>query len=299
MALEAQAPRLAVITGVGGLGFQTALTLARAGIGIVLAGRNPEKGREAVERLRAEVPGAEVRFEILDLASLDSVSAFVTRMKAGGEPIDILINNAGIMMPPERQTTQDGHELQFGVNYLGHFALTGGLLPLLSPRARVVSLTSLAQRAAKLDPADIGMERNYNGGRAYCNSKLLLAMFAVELHRRAGALVTSVAAHPGFATTNIFNGGQTKSTLQSVISTRLIAPLLGHSAAAGAQSIVHAALSSQVAGGRLYGPQGLFGMKGPPGESQFASSVHDPELRARIWEASQRSTGHPFPDLPA
>jgi len=286
--------RLAVITGTGGLGYQTAIALAHAGMRIVLAGRNPVKGAQAVDALRLIEPGADVRFEPLDLARLQSVSAFAARMRHAGDTIDVLVNNAGVMSPPCRATTADGYELQLGVNHLGHFALTAGLLPLLRGGARVVSVTSLAQHYARLNLDTLQSEAEYSAGRAYCDAKLLQAMFAVELQHRSdqfGWGISSTAAHPGFATTNLFQGGQDKGSLRSFISTRLIGPLIGHSAAAGALPIIYAATSPDAAGGRLYGPKGFKEMKGQPGECAFARAVHDAPLRARAWTLSEEMVG--------
>jgi len=289
----AQDSRLAVITGTGGLGYQTAIALARSGMRVILAGRNPAKGAEAIDALRLAVPGADVAFEPLDLASLQSVSAFAARLRQNGEPIAVLVNNAGIMSPPSRETTREGHEVQLGVNHLGHFALTAGLLPLLRGGGRVVSVTSLAQHYARLNLDTLRDEAAHHGGRAYCDAKLLQALFAVELQcrsDRSGWGITSTAAHPGFATTNLFQGGQGKASLRSFISTRVIAPLIGHSAEAGALPIIHAATSSDVIGGRLYGPKGFKEMKGPPGECAFAKPVHDAGLREKAWAISEEMT---------
>lgn len=289
----------AVVTGTGGLGFQTAMAIARAGHPVVVAGRNKHKGKAAVEALAAATPGATVRFEVLDLASLASVEGFAATMRGRGDDIGILVNNAGVMTPPVRQTTQDGYELQFGVNHLGHFALTEGLLPLLRPGARVVSVTSLAQNYAKLDPSKLNDAPSYRAGPAYCVAKLLQSMFAVELQRRSersGWGLTSVAAHPGLAATNLFEGGQGKANLRSLFFTRVVAPLVGQPAAAGALPIIHAALSADVSGGRLYGPKGFMEMKGRPGECSFPKVVHDAGMRTKIWEASERMVGRSFGD---
>jgi len=277
----------AVITGTGGLGYEAALALARRGFTIILAGRNAGKGVAAVASLASEVPACSARFELLDLASLASVRSFSERMAEQQQRIDLLINNAGIMSPPRRKVTADGHELQFGVNYLGHFALTARLLPLLTDRARVVNVTSLAQHYAKLDLDDLQSERRYNPGRAYCSSKLLQAIFAAELQRRSDAHswgITSLAAHPGFATTNLFEEG--RGTFSSMLATRIIGPLFGQSAAVGASSLVHAATAPEVVGGALYGPSGRLQMKGQPGRSRYAAVVNNRELAARIWTLS-------------
>lgn len=288
-----QLGRRAVITGVGGLGYETALGLAKAGAEVILAGRNEEKGMVALTALRAAVPGAGVEFERLDLASLQSVNDFAERMKVRGEPIDILINNAGIMSPPDRQSSADGYELQFAVNYLGHFALTDWLMPLLRSRsgARVVSVTSLAQHYAKLDLDEAPNPRDYRAGAAYCVSKLLIAMFAVELQRRCddnGWSVASLAAHPGFAGTGLFRTG---GKFSNFISSRLLVPLIGQSAADGALPLLFAATAPNAVGGRLYGPKGFKEMRGQPGECRFAPPVYDARAATELWERSEALIG--------
>lgn len=166
--------RTAVVTGAGGLGYETALALARAGAEVVVAGRNPAKGEQALAQIRGEAPQARIAFEALDLASLASIAGFAERRLARGGGLDLLINNAGVMAPPTRQTTADGLEVQFGVNYLGHFALTARLLPLLrkSARPRIVNVSSLAHRRGRLDFADLQSEGGYKPFQAYSDSKL-------------------------------------------------------------------------------------------------------------------------------
>lgn len=304
MVIEAQraagSVRTVVITGTGGLGYEAALALARLDFAIILAGRNREKGAAAVASLAREVPACTASFEPLDLASLVSVQAFSDRMLQRGQLIDVLINNAGVMSPPQRKLTTDGYELQFGVNYLGHFALTARLLPLLAERSRVVNVTSLAQNHARLNLGDLQSERSYNPGRAYCSSKLLQAIFAVELQRRSDAHgwgITCLAAHPGFATTNLFEVG--KGSFSSMLATRIMGPLFGQSASAGASSLVHAATAPEVVGGALYGPSGRLQMKGPPGRGRYAAAVNDRELATRVWTLSASMAGVSFPGLPA
>lgn len=291
--VPAQAGTLSIITGTGGLGYETALALTAAGGSVVLAGRNAEKGALAVALITDRIPGGDVIFEALDLASLQSVEGLARRLRSRDQPVDRLICNAGIMSPPKLERTQDGHEAQFGVNYLAHFALTAGLLPLLRAAAspRVVSVTSLAQNYAKLDMSNLDSGKEYNPGKAYCTSKLLQAMFAVELQRRsdqAGWGLTSVAAHPGFAGTNLFKTG---GAVSRVISTRVILPLVGQSAAGGAQSILLAATSPGVGGGLLYGPRGFMQMRGTPGLGKYPALVRDENLRAQVWKLSEKLTG--------
>jgi NAD(P)-dependent dehydrogenase (short-subunit alcohol dehydrogenase family) len=203
-----QRGRTAVVTGAAGLGFETARELARAGAHVVMASRNPEKGVEAVTRIKAELPSASVRFEAVDLGSLASVSAFAAWLRGQTEVLDLLINNAGVMTPRRRMETQDGFELQFGTNYLAHFALTGLLLPLLvnAGQARVVTVSSIAARTGTLDFADLQAHRRYRPMPVYAQSKLACLFFALELQRRSmvhGWGVSSIAAHPGVARTGL------------------------------------------------------------------------------------------------
>ena len=196
--IPSQSGRLAVVTGAtGGLGYEAALALAAAGAEVVLAGRNDSKGASALARLRAAHPGATVRFERLDLASLASVAAFAETLLAAGRGIDLLINNAGVMAPPERQVTADGFELQFATNYLGHFALTARLLPLLRrvAGARMVNVSSLAADLEAIDLDDLQSERCYVAFRTYGMTKLAMLMFALELQRRSDAAGWGIDGH--------------------------------------------------------------------------------------------------------
>lgn len=285
-----------MVTGTGGLGFETALALARAGGEVIIAGRNPEKGAAAVRRILGEAPGASVSFEVLDLADLKSVAAFAERLQARSGAVDVLINNAGIMSPPVRQTTADGFEAQIGVNHLGHFALTGRLLPVLrrSAEPRVVSLTSNAHKVGWMDLDDLQGERRYRAGLGYVQSKLAVAMFARELQRRsdeAGWGLKSLAAHPGFASTDIFSNALGQRSLINRLSLGLITPMLGHSAAAGALSILYAATSPEAEGGALYGPRGLMEMRGAPGRCEYAPAARDARAASRLWAISEELTG--------
>lgn len=206
--IPSQHGRRAVVTGTGGLGYEDALQLARAGAEVIVAGRNPAKGDEAVQRIRQAVAQAKVRFEQVDLASLASVAAFGERLKGQVESLDLLINNAGVMTPPKRETTSDGFELQLGANHLGHFALTAALLPLLRKGVapRMISLSSIAARQGAIDFDDLNAERSYRPMPVYAQSKLACLMFALEFERRSKTArwgVSGVAAHPGIARTQL------------------------------------------------------------------------------------------------
>lgn len=291
-----QAARRFVVTGTGGLGFETALALAGAGGELILAGRNPDKGAEAVRRIKDETPAASLRFERLDLADLGSVASFAERLLARGEPIDGLVNNAGIWSLPTLTRTVDGFEAQFGINHLGHFALTARLLPLLrlAPAPRVISVTSSAHRVGGIDFDNLQGERRYHPALAYCQSKLAQAAFALELQRRsdqAGWGLKSLAAHPGFASTEIFANGTGAGSFTAIVCRNVIAPLLGHSPAAGARAILHAATSPEAEGGMLYGPRGFLEMRGEPGPCAFSPVAEDAKVAAQLWQVSEQLTG--------
>lgn len=288
--------RRAIVTGTGGLGLETAKALARLGATVIVAGRDPAKGEAALLEIKAAAPGALVDFEKVDLANLQSIRELVQRQLGKGDPIDLLVNNAGIMSPPRRRLTIDGFEAQFGTNHLGHFALTLGLLPLLrqSGAARVINVTSIAHKYGRLDFSDLQNARKYKAGVAYCQSKLAVALFARELQRQAQEKewpLLSIAAHPGFATTNLFAAEQGARSLATLFSTRIVAPLLGHSAAEGAEPIIFAATSPAAKGGSLYGPKGFMEMKGPPGECRFGKGALDIEAGRRLWGESAKLTG--------
>ena len=296
-----QQGRRAVVTGAtGGLGYETALALSAAGAHVVVAGRNPEKGAEALRRIRAAVPSADVRFERLDLASLASVAAFAERLVADGKPVDVLVNNAGVMALPRRLVTEDGFEMQLGTNYLGHFTLTARLLPALlrSDAARVVALSSLYHRRGTIDIADLQMERSYSPNRAYAQSKLAMLLFAKELQRRSDAQgwgLTSNAAHPGGARTDLITNGPASGGPSALaLLSRLLSPFLLQSAAAGALPTLYAATSPDARGGTYYGPDGLAELKGAPRLARESRLAGDAALAARLWDVSERLTDVSF-----
>jgi NAD(P)-dependent dehydrogenase (short-subunit alcohol dehydrogenase family) len=300
-----QRGRLAVVTGAaGGLGYETALGLAQARAEVVLAGRNEAKGAEAVRRILAVVQDAKIRFEKLDLASLASVAAFAERLLMQARPIDILVNNAGVMAFPTRRVTADGFEMQFGTNHLGHFALTGRLMPLLveersSAKAnreapRVVTVSSGMHRiGAEIHFDDLQWNRRYSPDRAYSQSKLANLLFALELQRRSDANgwgLMSVAAHPGASKTEIIANGPGKDTVVGRVALGVVR-LIGHPPSAGALPTLFAATSPDAKPSGYYGPQELFEMRGPVGPAIISDKARDPERARKLWEVSEELTG--------
>jgi NAD(P)-dependent dehydrogenase (short-subunit alcohol dehydrogenase family) len=294
--------RTAVVTGAAGLGFETARALARAGAQVVLASRNSERGAEAIARIRAETPSAQIRFETVDLADLASVAAFADRLRGQTDSLDVLVNNAGVMSPPLRHETADGFELQLGVNYLSHFALTGLVLPLLmkAGQARVVTVSSVAARRGRIDFADLQSRRAYRPMAVYAQSKLACLMFALELERRSqsyGWGLASLAAHPGISRTNLLYstpGGPSRLR-------RTMRGLLGfmfQSVPQGALPQVFAAAAAEAEGGAYYGPNGLAELNGFPNEARIPLPATDEDACARLWAVSQALTGAPFPTPP-
>jgi NAD(P)-dependent dehydrogenase (short-subunit alcohol dehydrogenase family) len=294
--IPSQLGRIAVVTGAtGGLGYETALALAKADAEVVLTGRDDRKGRAAIERIGREVPGAKVSYEHLDLASLVSIADFSQRMHTR-QTLDLLINNAGVMALPRRTTTADGFEAQFGTNYLGHFALTARLMPLLhhASAPRVVSVSSLAHRTGFIDFDDLQGARAYSPWKAYGQSKLACLMFALELQRRsdaAGHNLMSNAAHPGFSRTSLFASGP--GGLLSLVSD-FAAPFFGQSAAEGARPILFAATSPRAKPGAYYGPGGIGELRGAPGPALIMPQARKVAEAARLWDLSEKLTETSF-----
>ncbi|WP_394436636.1 SDR family oxidoreductase [Streptomyces sp. SGAir0957] len=297
--------RRALVTGASdGIGLGIATRLAAAGAEVLLPVRNPEKGRAAIDRITQAVPGADVSLHTLDLSSLDSVAALGDTLREDGRPIHLLVNNAGVMTPPDRQTTADGFELQFGTNHLGHFALAGHLLPLLrAGRARVTSQISVAANRGAINWQDLNWERSYNGMKAYSQSKIAFGLFGLELQRLSEAHdwgVTSNLAHPGVAPTNLLAArpevGRAKETggrkLISALSRRGI--LLGTVESAQLPAL-QAATAPDAEPGRMYGPSGFGHLGGPPAEQKLYSRLGDPEEARRLWRVSEELTKVSFP----
>lgn len=291
-----QTGKLAVVTGAtGGLGYETALGLAQAGASVVLAGRNGDKGRQAIGRIRSLHPDALARFEELDLAELASIAAFADRLLAQGKAIDILVNNAGVMTPPTRKTTKDGFELQFGTNHLGHFALTGRLLPLLAGGrgTRVVNVASLMHRVGKMQFEDLQWEKSYSPEGGYGQSKLANMLFTFELQRRSDAGgwgLMSNAAHPGISRTDLIANQVGTESFRAKMSTRMVG-LLGQSAADGALPTLYAATSPEARGGGYYGPDGMLEMKGAVAPAVISKRARDVSAAQRLWAVSEELTG--------
>lgn len=298
--IPSQAGKLALVTGAtGGLGLETALGLAGAGAEVILAGRNPAKGRVAEDLIRSRHKDAKVRFEVVDLAGLASVADFANRLLASGRPIDILVNNAGVMALKTRQTTPDGFEMQFGTNYLSHFALTGRLLPLLkAAKARVVQLASIAHRSGEIRLDDLNWVKGYRPFPVYGQTKLAMLMFAIELDRRSKAKdwgLTSVAAHPGLARTDLVaNGPAVGGNVFLRTAMPIVLQLLGQSAADGALPTLMAATMPDAMGGQYFGPQGWREFKGPPGPARIEPKAFDAGVAAKLWDATERLTGVAF-----
>ena len=296
--------KTSVITGAtGGLGYETALALAGAGAEVVLTGRDDIKGRNALQRIRGEIPNTNVSYETLDLANLASVADFAKRFSAAHASLDLLVNNAGVMALPERRTTVDGFEMQLGTNYLGHYALTAHLLPWLrrADAPRVVNLSSLAHRSGKIDFDDLQCTRSYTPWKAYTQSKLAMLMFALELQRRSDAAgwgLMSNAAHPGFARTDLIANGPGASGLLWHVS-RLLQPYVSHSAAEGALPTLFAATSPEAKADGYYGPNGFYEMKGPPVPTKIMPQAKDAAAAARLWDVSAALTGVSFDSVTA
>ncbi|MBJ7446568.1 MAG: SDR family oxidoreductase [Brevundimonas sp.] len=299
-----QTGKLAIVTGSNsGTGFETALVLAQKGAKVVIAARNARKAEDAIARIRAAVPSAKVRFEALDLSRQASVAEFAQRFLDDGKPINILVNNAGVMMLPTREVTEDGFEMQLATNYLGHFALTARLLPLLhAGKARVVQLSSIAHRRGQIRLDDLNWTHGYEPWPVYGQSKLAMLMFGLELDRRSAANgwgLTSVVAHPGYARTGLIeNGPLVRSPIARAglryIFRPLIEPLISHSAADGALPILMAATDPTIQGGAYLGATQLNELKGPPGPAKAEPQALDADVAARLWTASEQMTGVRF-----
>ncbi len=283
-----QTGRLAVVTGANsGIGLETARALADAGARVVVAARSAARGREAAAAI-----GGKAEWQALDLADLASVRAFADQLFDDGTPIDQLILNAGVMALPRRELTVDGFERQLGTNFLGHFALTARLWPLMAPGARVVPLSSIAARRGTIDFDDLMGARHYHAWAAYSQTKLAMLVFAIALAKRQQR-VASIAAHPGFARTNLIANGMGRNLLRdSVIG--VFGDLFSQSAAAGALPVLRAATDPTIRSGGYVGSTRLFELKGPAGPAGIPKQACDPETGRRLWAAAETLTGLTF-----
>jgi protochlorophyllide reductase len=301
-----QRGKLFVITGANsGLGYEASLALARKGAHVVMACRNLGKGETARKAVLAQIADARLDLEQLDLASLESVRSFAIRFQQQHRKLDVLLNNAGIMAIPESKTI-DGFETQFGTNHLGHFALTGLLLDTLlaTPASRVVTLSSSAAEMGRIYFDDLMLRHSYERWKAYSQSKLANLIFAVELQRRletAGADCISVAAHPGFAATNLQYAGLSQgNAVLSYTLTRMFMPL-AQSAAMGALPELYATTMPDVKGGEYFGPDGFSQARGYPTRvtPRFNQTWRDPAIARRLWQVSEELTGVHYTALTA
>lgn len=285
-----QTGRVAIITGANtGIGFETAAALAAKNARVVLACRNHQKAEDALDRIRARTADADVRFMSLDLASLDSVRDFAESFRSVFDRLDLLINNAGVMAPPFGRT-EDGFELHFGCNHLGHFALTGRLMDQLeaTPGSRVVAVSSLTHRMGATDFDNLNAEKGYRKMAAYGQSKLANLLFTFELQRRlkeTGASVMALAAHPGWTVTEI----QRHSPLIEFFTPLAPGP------ARGALPTLRAAVDPEARGGDYYGPRGLFELMGSPKKVRTSSAARNEGDARRLWQISEELTGVRFP----
>jgi NAD(P)-dependent dehydrogenase (short-subunit alcohol dehydrogenase family) len=276
-----------------GLGYETARALARKGATVILAVRSLEKGHAAAEQIEGEAPASQVEVMHLDLADLASVQQFAEAFRTGYDRLDLLINNAGVMMLPQRQATADGFEMQFGTNHLGHFALTGRLLDLLqrTPGSRVVVVSSTAHRISGINFEDLQSEGSYSSAGAYGQSKLANLLFAYELQRRLDAAQASgatgsgilvAASHPGWTATNL----QQHSRLFMWLN-----PMLAQRPEMGALPTLYAATAPDVVAGGFYGPGGFLELRGAPKRVYSNRRSRDQAAAARLWAESEALTG--------
>ncbi|HEY3548127.1 MAG TPA: SDR family oxidoreductase [Propionicimonas sp.] len=296
----------ALVTGASdGIGLGIATRLAAAGAEVLLPVRNRRKGEAAITAVKRATATAKVSLRDLDLSSLDSVAALGETLREEGRPIHVLVNNAGVMTPPDRQTTADGFELQLGTNHLGHFALVAHLLPLLvAGHARVTSQVSIAANQGAINWNDLNWEHSYDGMRAYSQSKIAFGLFGLELDRRSqagGWGITSNLSHPGIAPTSLLAARPELGRDGDTIGRRLIGTLsrrgilFGTADSAGLPAL-YAATSSDAKRGGFYGPRGPGHLGGLPGEQALYSRLRSTEEARRIWHISEELTRAPFPE---
>ncbi|KQT57115.1 short-chain dehydrogenase [Methylobacterium sp. Leaf456] len=294
-----QAGRVALVTGASsGIGYETALALAGAGARVLLAVRDPAKGARVAAAIVRIHPGADLTVREIDTARLASVRACAEALRDDGETIDLLVLNAGIAAVPTREESVDGFERQLATNYLGHFALTGLLLPALglSPETRIVAVASLAHRSGTIRFDDPHWREGYGPQKAYRQTKLAMLMFALEMERRlrrAGRPERALAAHPGLALTDVFRRGDRAGTIQRMAG-RVLFSLVGQPAARGALPTLYAATAPEARGGGYYGPDGLWEARGAPKPARILPHASDETDAARLWAMSEAMTGMRF-----
>ena len=289
--IPSQCDKRVLVTGAtSGIGWHAALELARAGARVLIPGRTQEKANSAARRIRQIVPDAKLDTGLLNLADLASVKDFATQQLRDGRPLDILLNNAGVMALPKRRLSVDGFEMQFATNVLGHFALTGLLFPLLVPSSapRVVSVSSMAHiNGGPVPVEDLNSDQSYKPMRAYSKTKLELMLFVQELQRRAGSRLLSVSCHPGYARTNLqFHGPSILIKLASVA----MLPL-SQNAASGAQPSLFAATSPEAKPAGYYGPSQLFGIRGPVREAKPAKDAVNEQAAKQLFDKLEQLSG--------
>lgn len=292
-----QQGKVVVITGANsGIGYESALALAGKGAQVILAVRNEQKGRAALQTIKGAFPKANAEVMLLDLASLDSVRNFAEEFKTKYNRLDVLLNNAGMMAIPFDKT-MDGFEMQFGINHLGHFALTGLLLPILlkTPASRIVTVSSYNHLLGRLDFDNLDGSRGYGPWTAYNQTKLANLLFAYELQRKLkamGAELISVGTHPGYTATNLQFAGPRLSgstVMRSVM--KLGNVLLGQSAEIGALPLIYASVAPNIRGGDYTGPKDMFGLWGYPKIARSNGRSHDIPSAKKLWEVSEQMTG--------
>jgi NAD(P)-dependent dehydrogenase (short-subunit alcohol dehydrogenase family) len=293
-----QSGRTVLVTGANsGTGFETAMALARKGARVILACRRADAAMAAERRILSEAPGAQVEWVALDLGSLASIREAAHAVRAGQPRLDLLINNAGVMIPPHGRTA-DGFELQFGTNHLGHFALTGLLLPLLlaTPGSRIVTMSSIAHKQGRIRFEDLQFELGYRAMAAYSQSKLANLMFTFELQRRlrqARSSTLALAAHPGWARTALQRHAAGHPLFRTVIA--ILGPFLSQDAAHGALPLLRAAVDPAAGGADYYGPGGRGELKGAPTLVQPKALARDEAVQHQLWERSEQLTGLVYP----
>lgn len=300
--IPSQVGKRAIVTGAtDGIGLEIARELAKAGAHVILAADNALKGARAVIELQDQNPGVPIEFELLDTSDLNSVEDFVHRVRQRYHSLDLLINNAGVAGLKQRKESAQRYELTFATNYIGHFALTGQLLPLLlhAEAPRVICQSSLAHRDAEIRFDDLQWKADYDSSQAYGQSKLAMLLFARELQRRAqaqGARLLSIPVHPGGVRTNIFHHGAEIGGGTSIkdLWMRAVIQLLGQAAPMGALPALYAATAPAAVGGEYYGPNGLREVRGYPARAEIAPSGQNDEAAARLWRVSEQLTGVKF-----